>query len=42
VFEAYYAKILVPMDELNVPDKNHLTPQTLALFKTLFPEFISE
>ncbi len=42
VFEAYYAKILVSMDELHVPDKKNLTPQTLALFKTLFPEFISE
>jgi hypothetical protein len=42
VFEAYYAKILVPIDELHVPDKKNLTPQTLALFKTLFPEFISE
>ena len=42
VFEAYYAKILVPLDELHVPDKKNLTPQTLALFKTLFPEFISE
>ena len=42
VFEAYYAKILVPIDELHVPDKKNLTPQTLALYKTLFPEFISD
>jgi len=27
---------------LHVPDKKNLTPQTLALFKTLFSEFISE
>lgn len=42
VFEAYYAKILVPLDELHVPDQKNLTPQTLALFKTMFPEFLSE
>ena len=42
VFEAYYAKILVQPEELHVPDKKNLTPQTLALFQTLFPEFISE
>lgn len=42
VFEAYYAKILVPLEDLHIPDKKDLTPQTLALFKTLFPEFISE
>ena len=35
VFEAYYAKILVPIGELHVPDKKNLTPQTLTLFKTL-------
>jgi hypothetical protein len=42
VFEAYFAKILVPLDELHVPDPKNLTPQTLALFKTLFPEFTAE
>lgn len=42
VFEAYYAKILVPIDELHVPDQKNLTPQTLALFKSLFPEFVSK
>jgi hypothetical protein len=41
VFEAYYAKILVPHDELLVPDIKNLTPQTLALFTQLFPEFAS-
>ena len=40
VFEAYYAKILVPHDELHVPAKANFTPQTLALFEQLFPEFI--
>lgn len=39
VFEAYYAKILVPLDALHVPEEKNLTPQTLALFKTMFPEF---
>jgi hypothetical protein len=42
VFEAYYAKILVPQDELHIPDKKNLTRQTLDLFRTMFPEFISE
>ncbi len=42
VFEAYYAKILVPVEELHVPDKKNLTPQTLDLFTKLFPEFVSE
>lgn len=42
VFEAYYAKILVPMSELHVPDKKNLTPQTLALFESMFPEFVAE
>lgn len=42
VFEAYYAKILVPLDELHVPDQKNMTPQTLELFTKLFPEFISE
>lgn len=42
VFEAYFAKILVPLDELHVPYQKNLTPQTLELFKTLFPEFTSE
>jgi Acetyltransferase (GNAT) family len=42
VFEAYYAKILVSPDELHVPDVKNLTPQTLTLFKTLFPEFIPQ
>lgn len=35
VFEAYYAKILVPLDELHVPDKKNLTQQTLALLHRL-------
>lgn len=39
VFEAYYAKILVPHEALHVPEEKNLTPQTLALFKTMFPEF---
>ncbi len=39
VFEAYYAKILVPADELQVPDRANLTPRTLALFESTFPEF---
>jgi hypothetical protein len=42
VFEAYYAKILVPVENLHVPDKKNLTPQTLDLFTKLFPEFVSE
>jgi hypothetical protein len=42
VFEAYYAKILVPLSDLHVPDRANLTPQTLALFETLFPEFLSK
>ena len=42
VFEAYYAKILVPHDQLSVPQIKNMTPQTLALFQALFPEFLVE
>jgi len=30
---------LVPHDLLSVPQARNMTPQTLALFKSLFPEF---
>lgn len=40
VFEAYYAKILVSESELHIPDEKNLTPKTLALFKSMFPELL--
>ena len=42
VFEAYYAKILVPESELHIPDQKNLTPQTKALFNSMFPEYLPE
>lgn len=40
VFEAYYAKILVPDSELHIPNPANLTPSTLALFSSMFPEYL--
>ena len=37
VYEAFYAKILVPDDELLRPDPKNLSPQAKALFDVLFP-----
>lgn len=42
VFEAYYAKILVEESELQVPDPANLTPKTMALFQSMFPEFVTK
>jgi hypothetical protein len=42
VFEAYYAKILVPHEALHVPDMANLTPQTMSLFTSMFPEFVAK
>ena len=37
VYEALYAKVLVPDDQLLRPDPKNLTPRTKALFDMLFP-----
>lgn len=37
VYEAFYAKVLVPDEELLRPDPKNLTPKTKALFEILFP-----
>jgi GNAT superfamily N-acetyltransferase len=37
VYEAFYAKVLVPEDELLRPDPENLTPKAKALFDALFP-----
>jgi hypothetical protein len=42
VFEAYYAKILVPENDLLIPNQSNLTPKTLALFQSIFPDLMSE
>ena len=42
VFEAYYAKILVSESDLHLPDPANLTPKTMALFESIFPEFVSK
>ena len=41
VYEAWYAKILVPDEELHRPNPANLTPKTKQLFKLLFPHFFS-
>ena len=38
VYEAYYAKVLVPESELLRPDVSNMTPKTRELFELLFPE----
>ena len=40
VYEAYYAKVLVPESELLRPDVSNMTPKTRELFELLFPEVI--
>lgn len=37
VFEAFYAKVLVPDEELLRPDPKNLSPKGQALFDVLFP-----
>ena len=37
VFEGVYCKVLVPEDELALPDPKNLTPRARALFDALFP-----
>ena len=37
VYEAVYAKVLVPDDDLLRPDPRNLTPKAKALFEMLFP-----
>ena len=37
VYEAFYAKVLVPDDQLLRPDPNNLSPKAKALFHVLFP-----
>ena len=37
VYEAYYAKVLVPDDDLLRPDPKNLSPKAKALFDVLFP-----
>jgi len=39
VYEAYYAKVLVPDEELLRPDSSNMTAKTKELYKLLFPEF---
>ena len=38
VYEAYYAKVLVPDEELLRPDSSNMTAKTKELYKLLFPE----
>jgi GNAT superfamily N-acetyltransferase len=38
VFEAVYAKVLVPEEELLRPDPKNLSPKARALFELMFPE----
>ena len=38
VYEAVYAKVLVPDEELLRPDPQNLSPKARALFEVLFPE----
>lgn len=40
VYEAWYAKVLVPDDELLLPDPANLTPKTKELFDLLFPKLM--
>ena len=37
VYEAVYAKVLVPDEDLLRPEPQNLTPKTKALFDSLFP-----
>ena len=37
VYEAVYAKVLVADEELHLPQPQNLTPNTKALFDSLFP-----
>lgn len=37
VYEAFYAKVLVPDEELLRPDPKNLSPKAKALFEVLFP-----
>jgi GNAT superfamily N-acetyltransferase len=37
VYEAFYAKVLVPDDELLRPDPRNLSPKARALFDVIFP-----
>jgi GNAT superfamily N-acetyltransferase len=37
VYEAFYAKVLVPDTDLLRPDPNNLSPRARALFEVLFP-----
>jgi len=38
VYEAYYAKVLVPDEDLLRPDPKNLSPSARALFDVLFPD----
>ena len=38
VYEAVYAKVLVPDEDLLRPDPKNLTPKVKALFELLFPK----
>jgi len=38
VYEAYYAKVLVPDEDLLRPDPKNLSPRARALFDVLFPD----
>ena len=38
VYEAYYAKVLVPDEDLERPDPKNLSPKAKALFDVLFPD----
>lgn len=38
VYEAIYAKVLVPADELLRPDPKNLSPKARALFELMFPD----
>ena len=38
VYEAVYAKLLVPGEEVHRPDPKNMTPKTKALFDLLFPD----
>ena len=42
VYEAWYAKVLVPEEELLRPDPAKMTPKTRELFELLFPHFFSK
>ena len=41
VYEACYAKVLVPEDELQRPDPAKMTPKTRQLFELLFPHLLN-